>query len=230
MKSACGLGAALACSIPLLVQGAQAQPAQSATMNIGRAYVGAAAGIIIPDDLDGTFTGALAGGGHFTFTVGPAFTGLIGYHLNGILAVEGELGYASSDYDRFNGSLNGVAVSASAKGSVYTTILLANVLATPLGASSGFSPYIGGGLGLANLDSTINAIGGMGVHNTSNATDFAANLVAGFALDASGGWSIGGRYRFVWVNTSGTTTSGGSTIRRNDFTAHVITANATFRF
>lgn len=229
-KSVCCLGAAVAISIPLLPQEAKAQFAQPVTMNIGRAYVGASAGIIIPDDLHATFTGGLAGSGNLSFNVGPAFTGLVGYHLNDILAVEGEFGYASFDYDRFNGNLSGVAVSASANGNVTTTVLLANVIATPLGRARGFSPYIGGGLGFANFDSTLNAIGGTGVHSTSNETDFAANLIAGFDFLMGDGWRAGGRYRFIWVNTSNTTASGGVTASRDDFTAHVITANAIFRF
>ncbi len=229
-KSACRLGAAIAISIPLLAQEAHAQFARPAMMNIGRAYVGAAAGIIIPNDFHSTFTGALAGSGDLTFSVGPAFTGLIGYHLNDILAVEGEFGYASFDYDRFNGNLNGIAVSAPANGNVNTTVLLANVIATPFGRAPGFSPYIGGGLGFASFDSTITAIGGTGFRSTSNETDFAANLIAGFDFPVGGRWRVGGRYRFIWVNTSGTTMSGAVTASRDDFTAHVITANAIFRF
>src|SRR5689334_1939398 len=95
MWTECRLGAAVTISIPLLVQQAHAQFAQPVTMNIGRAYVGASAGIIIPDDFHASFAGALTGSGNLTFNVGPAFTGLIGYHLNDILAVEGEFGYAS---------------------------------------------------------------------------------------------------------------------------------------
>jgi opacity protein-like surface antigen len=203
--------------------------AQTATMDIGKAYVGATAGVIIPEDLGATFSGALAGTGNLSFSAGPAFTGFVGYRINNYLAAEGELGFASFDETQFSGNFNGVSVSAAIDGRVNTVLAFANAIVTPIGRS-GFSPYIGGGLGLVNFDEKVNTIGGLAVNTTSNETDVAANLIVGFDFPVSNRWSVGGRYRFVWVNTSSTSTSGGITTKQDDLTAHLLTATATFHF
>jgi opacity protein-like surface antigen len=203
--------------------------AQTAVTNIGHAYVGATAGIIIPEDLDATFSGGLAGTGRLSFNAGPAFTGLIGFHFNNYLAVEGELGYASFDEKTFSGTLNGTSVSFAIDGRVNTALLFANGIITPFGRS-GVTPYLGAGAGLVNFDERVNTLGGVAVNSTSNETDLAANFIAGIDFAISNRWSVGGRYRFVWVNTSSTTTSGGITTSQGDFTAHVLTATGTFHF
>ncbi|HEX7968008.1 MAG TPA: hypothetical protein VF502_07300, partial [Stellaceae bacterium] len=81
-KSVCGAVAAVALALLLSAQAAQAQLGPSARTNIGQAYVGVSAGIIIPDDVHVSFTGDLNGSGDFSFSAGPAFTALIGYHVN----------------------------------------------------------------------------------------------------------------------------------------------------
>src|SRR5262249_43019716 len=155
-------------------QAAQAQLGPSARQNIGQAYVGASVGLIIPSDLHVDFTGGLGGSGDFAFNVGPALTGLIGYHVNDLVAGEGEFSYGNFDYDRFNGNFGGTAVTVPVNGNVTTTSILANVIATPFGRPGGVLPYIGAGIGFANFDSTINAVGSTGFHDSSNETDFAA--------------------------------------------------------
>lgn len=212
-------GAAL--SLIVLAQQAQAQMMAPVTMNYGRAYVGGTVGVIIPESLHISASGAVVGSSDLTFNAGPAFSGLIGYHLNEYLAVEGELGYASFDEDSFAG--------ASVDGHLNTVFGFGNLIVTPWGRS-GFSPYIGGGIGFTNFDETVNTIGGVPVNSSASETDFAANFIAGFQMPVAYRWSVGARYRFVWVNASSTTTNGAVSISQGDFTAHVITANATFHF
>ena len=203
--------------------------AQTAAVNIGNAYAGASLGIIIPDDLSATFSGAVAGTGNLTFYVGPAITGHVGYHFNKYLAAEGELGFAIFDAKNFNGTLNGTAVFTSADAHIHTITGFTNAIVTPLGRS-GFSPYVGAGIGLVNFSEEVESVGGLEVESNSNETDFAANFIAGFDFAISGRWSVGGRYRFVWANTASMTTSGGITTSQGNFTAHLLTAAATFRF
>ncbi len=229
-KSACHVGAAVVFAMLLSAHTAQAQLGPSARMNIGQVYVGASAGIIIPSDLHVNFSGDLTGSGDYSFSAGPAFTGLVGYHVNDLIAVEGEFGYGGFDYDRFDGSFGGTAVTVPASGSVTTVSLLANVIATPFGRPGGFLPYVGGGIGFANFDSTINALGATGFNVSSSETDFAANFIAGFDYALDSRWSVGGRYRFLWVNTSSSATNVGVTQSVDNFTAHILTANATYRF
>jgi opacity protein-like surface antigen len=219
----------MAISIPLLAHEAHGQGTQYGMLNIGNGYVGVSGGVIIPNKLHGTFSGAIAGGGDLSFKTGPVGTGFVGYHVDDYLSGELEAGYARFDEDNFSGTLNGVSGSASINGKLNTIIGFGNVIVTPFGRS-GFAPYVGGGPGVAHFDEKVNSIGGIAVNTSSKETDFAANVIAGFEATVASRWSIGARYRFVWANTSSSTTSGGVTTKQDDFTAHVITANATFHF
>jgi opacity protein-like surface antigen len=213
----------------LAAPSAQAQVMQPAMMNYGRAYVGVSGGVVIPDDLHASFGGGLAGSGDFSFKAGAAGTGFAGYHFNDLLAAEGEIGVASSDSDKFTGTLNGVAVSAPIDGTLTTVVGFANLIATPLGRS-GFSPYIGAGIGFASIDNTINSVNGVGIASSGSETDFAANFIAGFDVAVVDRWRVGARYRFIWINTASSATSGGINASIDDLTEHVITATATYHF
>lgn len=228
-RSVTCLSALLLISVALLAHDAHAQATRYGAINIGNAYAGISGGVIIPDKLHANFSGAIAGSGDLSFKVGPVGTGFVGYHLDDYLAGELEVGYASFDEDNFSGTLNGVSGSATINGNLKTIIGFANVIVTPFGRS-GFVPYIGAGPGFAYFDENINSIGGIPVNETSKETEFAANIVAGFEAAVGARWSLGARYRFVWANTSSSTTSFGTTTKEDAFTAHIITANATFHF
>ena len=221
--------AALALCMLLAAQETHAQIMQPAVANVGRAYVGASAGVVIPSDLHANFGGGIAGSGDFSFKTGGAGSGFIGYHLNDLLALEGELGVASSDADKFSGTLNGTAVSASIDGSLTTVFVFGNAILTPFGRAA-FTPYVGGGIGFASIDDSINSIGGVNVASSGRETDFAANFTAGLDFAVANRWSVGARYRFIWVNTASSATSGGVNASIDDVTAHIITATATFHF
>src|SRR5258708_37231885 len=92
----------LSLCVLLLAQEAHGQVMQPAMMNVGRAYVGASAGVVIPNDLHTTFGGGIVGSGDFSFKAGGARTRFIGYQFNGLLAREGELGVTSADSDKFS--------------------------------------------------------------------------------------------------------------------------------
>ena len=209
---------------------AEAQVLQPATMNYGRAYVGASAGFVVPSDLHASFGGGFAGSGDFSFNAGAAGTGFIGYHFNDMLAGEAELSVASAGADKFSGTINGDSIVAPIDGSLTTVLLLANAIYKPLGARAGFSPYIGAGIGFAAIDDSIDTIGGVNVASTGSETDFAANFLVGADFAVIDRWSIGARYRFVWINTASSATSGGINTSIGNLTEHVVTATATFHF
>jgi opacity protein-like surface antigen len=209
---------------------AEAQILQPVTMNYGRAYVGASAGFVIPSDLHASFGGGLAGSGDFSFKTGAAGSGFIGYHFNDMLAGEAELSVASADADRFSGTINGDSFLVPIDGSLTTVLVLANAIYKPLGARAAFSPYIGGGIGFASIDDSINSIGGVGVASTGSETDFAANFLVGMDFAIVDRWSVGARYRFVWINTASSATSGGINTSIDNLTEHIITATATYHF
>ena len=204
--------------------------AQIATMYSGQGYFGVSAGAIIPQDLHTTVTGADSASLDLSFKTGAAFTGFVGYHVNPQLAVEAELGYATADSDAISGTINGVPGSVTVGGHINSVLGFGNVLWKPLGYR-GLSPYLGGGIGFANIDSSVDSIAGTSVVGaSSNETDFAAQLIAGIDFPVSDRISIGGRYRFVWVNSGATATDGIDTVKQDDFTAHMIMVTGTFRF
>ncbi|HJT06770.1 MAG TPA: outer membrane beta-barrel protein [Stellaceae bacterium] len=209
---------------------AEAQVLRPATVNYGRGYVGASAGFVIPSDLHASFGGGFAGSGDFSFNTGAAGTGFVGYHFNDMLAGEAELSVASADADKFSGSINGVSIAAPIDGSLTTVMVFANAIYKPLGYRAAFSPYIGGGIGFASIDDSIDTIGGVNVASTGSETDFAANFLVGMDFAVVDRWSIGARYRFVWINTASSATSGGVNTSIGDLTEHIITATATFHF
>lgn len=224
------IGALAVAASGLMVAEAGAQGfAPSARQDIGRAYVGASAGVVIPDDVHETLTGAIAGSATLSAKAGGAVTGLIGYHLNDYLAAEGELGYASFEKDSLSGTLNGVVGSAPVSGRVDMVLGFANAIVTPLGRSR-VTPYLGGGVGFASFDDRTDSVGGIVVNSSGTGTDFAANFIAGIDVAVADRWSVGGRYRFIWMNSASTTSDGTTTIKKDDFTAHILTVNGTFHF
>jgi opacity protein-like surface antigen len=215
----------------VLVTGFAANEAQAqvAVMPLGQAYVGVSGGFIIPQDINTTFAGGITGSGKLSFKTGGAASGFVGWHFNPVFALEGELSYATFDEDGFDGVLNGVPVTASIDGHVNAFAGMANLIATPLGRGR-FTPYVGGGIGFASFEEKITSIGGTFVGTRNDSTDLAANFIAGFDVAVVPRWSVGARYRFLWANTGRTSTSDGVSEHQDDFTAHVITANATFHF
>jgi opacity protein-like surface antigen len=220
--------AALSAALVMAFAAGEAR-AQVAVMPLGRGYAGVSGGFIIPQDINGTFSGAIAGTGKLSFKTGGAVSGFVGYHVTPILAVEGEFSYASFDADKFSGTLNGVTVTEAIDGHVNAFTGLANLIVTPLGRGR-FTPYLGGGIGIASFEERVNSIGGTFVGARDDFTDAAADFIAGADFTIVPRWSVGVRYRFFWVNTGGTTTTAGVSVKQDDFTAHVITANATFHF
>lgn len=223
--SVAALVAATACA-PFLANEAQAQ---IAGMTVGRGYFGVTAGAIIPDDVHSNISGADTGSVDLSFNTGAAFTGFVGYHFTDQFAGEAELGYATADTDKITGTINGVGVSVPVNGHFNSALVFVNGLWTP-SAISGFSPYVGGGLGFAGIDTSVSSVGGAAVGASHSETDFAAQFILGFDYPVSNQFSIGARYRFVWVNSGSTTASGGDLVNQDDFTAHVLMVTGKVRF
>lgn len=230
------LGAAFVLSAtPVLAQ-------QPRTATWGKFYAGITAGAVIPEDVNLSASGTVGGvassaSGKISYKNAAAVSGLVGYHLNDYLAGEAELGYASVDYDHITGSgtVGSVTFSGTATVNGHTDVLTGMVdgIVTPMGRSR-ISPYVGAGVGFANLDSHLDSVSAAGVTQTVNAseseTDFAFNVLAGIDFAVTDSLSLGARYRYLWINTSSSSTSAGLTTKSGDTTAHVITANATWRF
>ena len=221
---------------------AHAQQAQRATINMGNGYIGVQGGVVVPDDIhvnvSGTSGGvAVTGSGDFSFDAGGAATVFAGYHINNWLAAEGELGWVGYDYDALNGTITAGGTSSgkiNINGDVTAWVGFVNAIIAPWGRD-GFSPYVGGGIGFANYDNKINTIsnaafGTLAVNSSQSTTDFAANVILGFDYPVSDAFSLGARYRFVWINSGTTQTGGGLVGKTDDATLHVFTVNASYHF
>lgn len=218
---------ALFLAVPFLANDAHAQIAK---MVAGRGYFGVSAGAIIPDDVHSNISGADSGSVDLSFDTGPAFTGFVGYRFTDQFTGEAELGYATADTDKVTGVINGVGVSAPVDGHFNSVLFFGNALWTPPVKLAGFSPYLGGGLGFASTDSSVSRVGGVAVGASHSETDFAAQLILGADYQLTDQFAIGGRYRFVWVNSGSTTASGGDLVNQDDFTAHVLMVTGKIRF
>jgi opacity protein-like surface antigen len=218
---------------------AAAPTMQPASANFGNFYVGASAGLVIPESTKISITGSVVtGSGEITYKNAAAFTGFVGYNITDNLAGEAELGYSSVDYDNISGTLTAGSLSPisgkiNVSGHNDAVLGLFNAIVHPLGKRS-LSPYVGAGVGFADIDSKVNSLSAGGstasVNASQSETDLAVNGIAGVDLAVTDNLSIGGRYRYLWINSAASTTASGVTGKTGDFTAHVLTAQATLHF
>ena len=88
--------------------------------------------------------------------------------------------------------------------------------------SQGFTPYLGGGIGLVRIVDSVDKIGTLTVNGEETNTDIAANLIAGFDMPLSDSAKAGLRYRYFWAD------NGNKGI--DDATAHALMATAVINF
>lgn len=198
-------------------------------INLGDAYVGVGANLILPSERSISASSTLlTGSGDLHFKTGGGASLYAGVHLNPLLAAEATLGYGAYGYDHVSGTLNGLCCSAKVSGQDNEAIGLVNVLVTPF-HSYGISPYIGGGIGAVYLHSKLNSgtIGGLtytGV--TDNKAAFAADGLVGADVALGKGFTLGGRYQYIWAATSTTV----DRISLGDSKANVFTLRGTYAF
>lgn len=215
---------------------ARAQEAQQPMLALGKFYVGIAVGPIFPEDMSARLSGNVTGSGNLNFNAAGAVSGFAGYDLTERLAAEAEIGWTLYDPFKLSGSFVGPGGSFSSvalNGNFDTIIGLVNVLYRPLGHKARFAPYLGGGIGFANLDWSVssqpNAAPALNV--SGSAFDLAADIAAGLDYALTDNISLGGRYRYLWINSdSGTLAGGGVVLTHGNVHAHVLTATASYRF
>ena len=218
-----------ACAVAtiLLAHGARAQ---IATASVGRGYFGVSAGAVVPQDVHNTISGSVSASLDVSFKTGAAVSGFVGYHLLNQLAIEAEIGYAAADVDKVSGTTTGMAGSTPVGGHVNSVVGFVNLLWKPLGFA-GLSPYLGGGVGVARTESTLNSVGSTNLGTfESRDLDGAAQAILGLDYQVSDHFAIGGRYRYVWIQSGTTASDGFDDFKQTDFTAHVVMLTGTFRF
>ena len=111
----------------------------------------------------------------------------VGIRIGSNLRLEGELTYRSSDVD----TIDGVGTSAE----MNSTSLMVNAL-YDFNSESGFTPYIGGGVGVSDVDFEIGT-------NTYGDTVIAMQIMAGVMFDLSPGLVMSLDYRLFGTEDLG---------------------------
>lgn len=153
----------------------------------GSMYFGGHAGLNMTADADITepvfFYGSSA-----TFETGFALGGIVGFDLGSGLRAEGELTFRYSPLDEFS---SGPGISID--GGINSLSLMGNAF-YDFDTGSEFTPYIGGGLGVAFMSSDISLFGGSLIADED--TVFAYQLGAGVGYEVSPTLTITADYRF----------------------------------
>lgn len=118
--------------------------------------------------------------------------------------VEGELSYRQNDVDTHR--LNGGAPLAGPTGELENTSVMANAY-IDFGADAAFTPYLGGGVGLAMIDAKNFGVGAIPAVLDDDDTVLAYQLIAGAAYDVSPSAELFFEYRWFATEDPDVTTS-----------------------
>lgn len=191
-----------------------------------RWYAGVSGGVEFLNDSD---IKATPNGNLEYDSVGGVVTGSIGYMLpfeqafwNGF-RLEGEFGYHSIGLDSYTAG----GTTSAAGGQARVLSYMGNVY-YDFRNQSRWTPYVGGGAGLANFHIDRNKVGG----NTETSDDvFAWQLMTGLSYAPASipmtEWSLGYRY---FTLSDPKLQAGASRVRFDDFNAHSVEVGAKFRF
>lgn len=143
------------------------------------------------------------------FDDGYGFGGALGTRLGQQGAasrwrVEGELTVRSNDVDSHR--LNGSAPLAGATGELESTSVMLNAL-IDFNTGGPFTPYLGGGLGVAMVDASGFGVGAIPAVLDDDDTVLAYQLIAGAGYDVSTNTEIFAEYRWFATDDPDVTTS-----------------------
>jgi opacity protein-like surface antigen len=123
--------------------------------------------------------------GEFTFDSGFGYLGALGLS-NETGRVEAELGYRKNDFDELKGAGLG---NTDIDGDISSLSLMGNIY-YDFSTEGGFYPFVGIGLGAANIEADIDDAG------SEDDTVFAYQLILGGSFTSSVGFSIDLQYRY----------------------------------
>jgi opacity protein-like surface antigen len=213
---------------------AQSQP--SAMFKVDQFYAGIAVGPIWSQDVSVQLSGPITGSGRLLFNPAGLIGGYAGYELNDQLAAEFEVDWSLYDPFSLSGSFVGPGgrfAGLALDGDFDTVLGMASIIYRPLGKSSRWMPYIGSGIGFADLNWSISNRPGSAtqLNVRGSALDFAADARLGLDYALTDRITVGGAYRLVWIDANGgTLTGGGITLVHGDVYAHILMATARWRF
>ena len=154
----------------------------------GNMYINGNLGAVWLLDSDLSQPGGIKGTAEYD--TGFGITGALGYDF-GKFRVEGEVGYRKNDYDKVGASGQ---PKVNAGGDVTEWNLMVNGY-FDIKTETPFTPYIGGGIGAAFLDSSALNAGGITMGSDDD-SGFAYQFIAGVAYSFAEVWMMQLEYRF----------------------------------
>lgn len=149
-------------------------------------------------------------------------SGAIGYALGNGFRTELEMAYAEIEGDRIRISNGGSSSSADLSDYEVSTLVTTVNVFYDFKTEGAVSPYVGGGLGFAQLSVDGFTVAGWTFYGGTE-TDLAAFGEFGLSLPVTEAFDIVPAYRFLWINTA-------EYQGYEDTTAHILKVGARFAF
>ncbi len=194
-------------------------------------YVGAHGGINSLSDSDVEQSGL---SGEVTFDNGMAIGGAVGFNWSDNVRTELEITYRENDLDNITVSAFGLSASGALDGDVSSIAFMANGFYDfRIGGPDGkFVPYLGGGIGVVQIDVNDLAIAGSGAAGQDfDDTVFAFQLGGGVMFNIAKNVDLSVNYRYFRAadpEFSGSGVSGGDTTA--EYRSHAVTAGIRLKF
>ena len=167
------------------------------------------------------------------YDTGFVFGGALGYDFGSLygpvgVRLEGELSYRENDIDTH--SVGGAGLAGSS-GDTSAFAGMVNVL-LDFDTGTSFTPYVGGGIGAANVDFDDHSTTATGIVMNDNDTRFAYQFIAGVGWEFSPSWVLDVQYRYFGVDNVKltTTAAGGGVTSKIDYESHAVTGGLRWNF
>ncbi len=216
--------------------------AKSQQPNVSRSYLDNyfvfGVGLVLPSNNDMTITGSLFGksasaSGSIEYDTGVAFSATYGKKIFPLVSLEGEFNYTGAKISGFSGAYTIGSSSESGKsslsGSIDTFSTLTNLVFSPF-PSERFSPYVGIGVGVGLMLTTIDKIGANDVGATIPAPYVAANFIGGINFNLTPNIDMGVRYQLMMMTPGGDGGVSAANISLTNSDMHQFKGTLTFRF
>lgn len=184
----------------------------------GRYFTGTL-GFVSPMEQEANDHGVRA---EFSYENATMVSGALGYAVGDGFRTEFEVGYANVEGDRIEVSNGTSSTSADFSDYEASTLLTTVNVFYDIKTKGSVSPYVGGGLGIAQLSVDGFTAAGWTVYGGTD-TKLAAFGETGLSLPVTESLDIVPAYRFLWINTA----NGDSD---EDATAHILKLGARFAF
>ena len=218
----------------ILLAGTAAIAAAPAHAREGQLYAGIEGGVSFEDqvDVDIAATSPQENGAFADTNTGVDVDAVLGYDF-GAFRLEGEAGYKRNSYDSLtvasSNLIPGVAAGTVVDNEDDLRILSGMVNGLlEFGSDDGVQFFVGGGVGVANVDLPVE-VAGLGVIVDDSATDFAYQGLAGFRVAVSDNIDIGVKYRYFVIDEFELEAVGGTPLEV-DYEAHSVLASLLYNF